>query len=273
MEYRQLNDGNLIPMLGFGTYKIDNDKDAEKSVLDALEVGYRLIDTATFYLNENGVGNAIKSCGLKRDGLFITTKIWPTIQTKEDTIKTIEDSLRFLKVDYIDMVLIHWPSPKSSTVFETMCEYKQKGLIKSVGVSNFKEHHIEEIINDVGIVPCLDQVELHPYFQQPFLKNYLDNKGIAIQAWSPLMRAKLFDDVVLQLVSKKHNKSVAQIILRYDLQKGILTIPKSTHIERIKENFDIFDFSLDEDDIKLIGSIDKNLRQFRDPDCHGFCAQ
>jgi len=270
MEYKKLNDGNKIPALGFGTYKIDNDDLAEECVLNAFEAGYDLIDTATFYENEKGIGRAFLKSGLKRNEYFVTTKIWPSIKTKEDTIKTINNSLEWLKVDYLDMILIHWPTEESSIVFETMCEFKDKGLIKSVGLSNFKEHHIDKIINDVKVIPAVDQVELHPYFQQPDLRKYLDEKGIMVQAWSPLMRAKLFDDDVLQKLSNKYNKKPSQIILRYDLQSNILTIPKSTHVERMKENIDIFDFELSLEDMILMKGMDKNERQFRDPDHHGF---
>ncbi|MCQ2409708.1 MAG: aldo/keto reductase [Clostridia bacterium] len=271
MEYILLNDGNRIPALGFGTYKIDSDDEAERCVNEALEAGYDLIDTATFYENEKGVGRALSSSGLKRNKYFVTTKIWPTVQKKDDVKRNLDNSLEWLRSDYIDMVLIHWPHEADATVFETMNEYKEKGLIKSIGVSNYKEHHIDSLIKKTGLIPCLDQVELHPYFQQKELRSYLKEKNIACQAWAPLMRAKLFDDEVLVKLSSKYNKTPAQIILRYDLQAGILTIPKSTHQERIKENFDIFDFSLETGDMELIKSMDKNIRQFRDPDNHGFC--
>jgi len=269
MEYVDFKNDKM-PILGFGTYKIDDDALAKECALDALEIGYRMIDTARFYQNEKGIGDAIKESGLKRDELFITTKLWTDANTKEKVREQVEDSLTKLKLDYVNLLLIHWPIPANVEVFETFLRLKEEGLIKNAGTSNFQTHHIQEIIDKLGVAPVLNQVELHPLFQQSAMRDYCGKKGIQVQAWAPLYRGKVFDDSTIQEIANKYNATPAQVILRYEIQKGIAVIPKSTHKERIAENFDVFKFKLGDEDIAKLEAMDTNIRRFRDPDNHGF---
>lgn len=270
MEYSILNDGNKMPMLGYGTYKIADIDLAHRCVLDALEVGYRLIDTATLYQNEEGVGRAISECGIKRSDLFITTKLWTDVDTEDKVYKTVDSSLNMLKTDYVDLLLIHWPKNANVEVFETMAKLKEQGLVKSIGVSNFKEHHIDELIDETGIVPAVDQVELHPIFQQKELREYLKEKSIQVQAWSPLTRTQSLQLAEIIMMAAANNVTPAQLVLRWHLQNGIATIPKTTHKDRMKENFNIFNFELSDRYMNMINNFGFNERQYRDPDNHGF---
>jgi len=259
-----------MPILGFGTYKIDNDDLAKECVLNAFEAGYRLIDTAKFYQNELGVGKAIKESGLKREDIFITTKLWTNANSKEAVRELFYDSLDKLKLDYVNLLLIHWPIPQNLEVFGEFLRLKEEGLVKNVGTSNFQIHHLIDIENEFKVLPVLNQVECHPAFQQKELREFCNKKGIQIQAWSPLLRGKLFDDKIISDLAKKYDVTPAQLILRFEIQERIAVIPKSTHIERMKENFDVFKFTIDADDIEKLRIIDTNIRSFRDPDNHGF---
>ena len=270
MIYTKLNDGRKMPLLGYGTYKVTEDVDAERCVSDALEVGYRLIDTATFYHNEGEVGNAIAKSGIARKDLFITTKLWTDVTNEAQAFASVEQSLKLLKTDYLDLLLIHWPTPHSVEVYKAMLKMREQGLLKSVGVSNFKEHHLDDVIAASGVVPVLNQVELHPLFQQKDLRKYCDGKKILLQAWSPLMRSAVLGNDVLVKIAEKYGVTVAQLVLRFDVQSGISTIPKTTNKSRMVENFSIFNFEISPEDMQAIAALDQNARQYRDPDHHGF---
>ena len=270
MIYKTLNDGNKMPILGYGTYKITDQAEATRCVLEAIDVGYRLIDTATFYNNETAIGEAISSCGLSRNELFLTTKLWTNIDSKDKAFQSVENSLKALQTDYLDLLLIHWPTATNVAVWQAMIELKQSGVVRSIGVSNFKEHHIDELIKSSGVVPALNQVEFHPLFQQPKLQAYCKSKDIQFQAWSPLMRNKALEINQLNELAIKYNVSVAQLILRWDIQQGIATIPKTTNKGRMYENFDIFSFEISQEDMQTINALNQNARQYRDPDNHGF---
>ena len=270
MKYVKLNDGRDMPMLGYGTYKVEGDAHPERCVTDALEVGYRLIDTATFYHNEGDVGKAVGKCGIKRDELFLTTKLWTDVTNESQAFSSVERSLKLLGVDYLDLLLIHWPTAHSVEVWQAMLKMREQGLVKSVGVSNFKPHHLQQVIAASGVVPAVNQVELHPVFQQKELRAYCKQKGVVVQAWSPLMRSVLLNDEKLSAIAAKYGVTVAQLILRWDVESGIATIPKTTNKSRMAENFGIFDFEITAEDLQRIDALDQNARQYRDPDNHGF---
>lgn len=270
MKYVTLNDGNKMPILGYGTYKISEQAEATRCVLEALEVGYRLVDTATYYKNEAGIGAALSSSGIARDQLFVTTKLWTDVDSRDKLFKSVDDSLTNLKTDYLDLLLIHWPVPANLTLWQAMIELQQKGVVRSVGTSNFKEHHIDDLLQATGVAPALNQVELHPLFQQPDLQSYCKAKGVQLQAWSPLMRNKALEISQLNELAAKYGVSVAQLILRWDVQQGVATIPKTSNKARMKENFDIFNFEISAEDMLAIKALDQNARQYRDPDNHGF---
>lgn len=270
MIYTTLNDNNKMPILGYGTYKITDQAEATRCVLEALEVGYRLIDTATFYHNEEAIGQAISSCGLPRKELFLTTKLWTDVNSKDKVLQSVDNSLKYLKTDYLDLLLIHWPTVANVAVWQAMIELQRNGVVRSIGTSNFKEYHIDEIVKASGVVPALNQVEFHPLFQQLELQAYCKTNGIQFQAWSPLMRNKALEIDKLTELAAKYNVSVAQLILRWDIQQGIATIPKTTNKGRMIENFDIFNFEISQDDMQTINALNQNARQYRDPDHHGF---
>ena len=270
MIYVKLNDDYQMPLLGYGTYKVTDDVDAEKCVSEALEVGYRLIDTASFYRNEGQIGQALTKCGIPRGEIFLTTKLWTNVTNEQEAFESVERSLKLLKTDYLDLLLIHWPTANSIAVWNAMLKIQQQGLVRSIGVSNFKPHHLEQVISASGVVPTVNQVELHPVFQQKELCACCNDKGIVVQAWSPLMRSAVLDNPTLNAIAARYNVTVAQLILRFDVQKGISVIPKTTNKGRMAENFNIFHFEIAPDDVKLIEALDENARQYRDPDNHGF---
>lgn len=255
-----LNDRNTIPQLGYGVWKID-DQDASKAVQNAIRTGYRHIDTARIYENEKGVGEGIRNCGIKRNDLFVTTKVWNADQGYDSTLKACEGSLARLGLDYVDLYLIHWPAPERDLYVETwkaMIHLKKEGFIKSIGVSNFRISDLERLINETGIVPVLNQIELHPAFQQHELRHFHKKHHIATEAWSPLGQGKLLEDTSLAEIADAHGKTVAQIILRWHIEIGNIVIPKSQSPERMVENFAIFDFSLTEADHEKIARLDQH---------------
>ena len=270
MKYTKLNDGKTMPLLGYGTYKVEGEADPERCVTDALEVGYRMIDTATFYRNESEIGRAISKSGIKRNELFITTKLWTDVTNEAQAFSSVERSLKALSVDYLDLLLIHWPTAHSVEVWQAMLKMREQGLVRSVGVSNFKPHHLEQVISASGVIPAVNQVELHPLFQQKELRAYCNEKGVVVQAWSPLMRSVALNLETLSAIAAKYGVTVAQLILRWDVERGISTIPKTTNKSRMMENFSIFDFQPTEEDLRAIDALDQNARQYRDPDNHGF---
>ncbi|MFP3722013.1 aldo/keto reductase [Niallia circulans] len=265
---KKLSNGVEIPYLGFGVFLVNDPKECEESVLTAIKNGYRSIDTATRYENEEFVGNAIKAAGVSREELFITTKVWVTDFGYEETKKAFHESLKKLQLDYLDLYLIHWAAPGFEETWRAMEDLYEEGLIRAIGVCNFQIHHLEKLAETARITPMLNQVETHPLFQQVELRNYLAQHNIAHEAWAPLGQGKngLFDLPALTEIAKKHNKTVAQVILRWHLERDTIIIPKSVHEHRIMENADLFGFALDSEDIKTITSLDTNKRSFGNPD-------
>lgn len=254
-----LNDGNTMPLIGFGLWRIDNES-AEKPIHEAIKIGYRLIDSAQIYGNEEGLGKAIQSSGVPRKELYITTKIWNSEQGRDATLKSFESSMKKLAISYLDLLLIHWPSPKKNMYVETwkaLIELKKEGRVRSIGVSNFNPEHLDRIINETQYIPAVNQIEVHPYFQQRITRNFHEKYAIQTEAWSPLGQGQLINDPVILKIAEKHGKSTAQIILRWHLEQTIVAIPKSVTTSRIYENYSIRGFSLDQEDHALMKLLDK----------------
>lgn len=258
LENITLNDGNIIPQLGLGVWQL-KDETALNSVSSALEAGYRHIDTPAIYENEEEVGEAIRSSGINRNDIFLTTKLWNTDQGYESTLKAFDTSLKKLNTDYVDLYLIHWPAPEKDLYLDSwraLIKLKESDLVRSIGVSNFRKNDLERLIAETGVIPALNQIELHPRFQQNELRNFHKKHNIRTEAWSPLGQGKSLDDETLQSIARAYNKTVAQIILRWHMQIGNIAIPRSSSAERIKENFDIFNFSLTDADLDMITQMD-----------------
>ncbi|RIO05655.1 aldo/keto reductase [Mammaliicoccus sciuri] len=265
----KLNNNVEIPELGLGVYKIE-DADVERVIHTAIDAGYRAIDTAWFYKNEKALGEALKTVNIKREDLFITTKLWNDFQGYDATIKAFNDSLESLQLTYIDMYLIHWPCPEDGlfiVTYKALETLYKEGKIKAIGVCNFKEHHLDQLLAETEVVPAVNQVEFHPLFNQKALQAYCESKGIKLMAWSPLMRGgEWLNNADLQSIADQYNKTVAQVIIKWHLQQGRLVIPKSQNDNRIRENFDVFDFELSDEDLAKIDQLNTDERQFRDPD-------
>jgi 2,5-diketo-D-gluconate reductase A len=263
----ELNDGSEIPQLGFGTWQISRE-DAGEAVTKALDVGYRAIDTAAAYENEAEVGGAINGSGIDRAELFVTTKLWNSDQGHDRTKAAFSESLSKLGLDYLDLYLMHWPVPTKGLFVETwqaMEELRDEGHVRSIGVSNFREEDLERLAQEADTVPALNQIELHPSFQQRGLRDVHSERGIVTQAWSPLGQGELFDDPVLTGIAESHSKSTAQVMLRWQMELGHVTIPKSVTAERIEENFEIWDFELSDEDMSVISELDAGRRTGPDP--------
>jgi 2,5-diketo-D-gluconate reductase A len=264
-----LVDGNTIPQLGLGVYKVENEL-AAPLVAHALENGYRLIDTASMYENEVGVGQGIRDSGIAREEVIVATKFWMDGLGFEATLKEFDKSLKALKLDYLDLYLIHWPAPKRGLLYvdswKAMEKLKNEGVIRSIGVCNFHTHHIDEILKVAEHVPVLNQVELHPWLTQEKVLEYDSSHKIVTQAWSPLARGKILEEPMLETLAKKHGKSVAQVVLRWHIQRGVAVIPKSNSKERIIENMNVFDFELSQEEIAAITALNTNFRTGVDPE-------
>jgi len=266
-----LNNGVRMPQLGLGVWRVEEGPQVEQSVAAALLHGYRSIDTAAVYGNEAGVGKAIRGSGLRREDLFITTKVWNADQGYDSTLRAYEASLEKLGLDYVDLYLVHWPvKGKYRETWKALCKLYEDKRVRAIGVSNHQIHHLNDIIEDTGVVPAVNQVEFHPLLTQRELLAYCREKGIALEAWSPLMQGNNLDHPTLTSLSQKYNKTPAQIVLRWDLQQGVVTIPKSTREERIKENADVFDFELSAEDMAAIDAMNENRRFGADPDNFNF---
>ena len=265
MEYVTLNNGLKMPVLGFGVFQIPKEE-TEKCVLDAIEVGYRLFDTAQSYGNERAVGNAIKASGLDRSEFFITTKLWISEQGYEKAKKSIEGSLERLQMDYVDLLLIHQPFGDYYGTYRAMEELYNEGKLKAIGVSNFYSDRLIDLIKFNKVVPMVNQVETHPFHQQIEANEIMKKYGVQIQAWAPFAEGKndLFSNEVLVNIGNKYNKSSAQVTLRYLIQRGISVLPKSIKKERMQQNFDVFDFELSQEDMDAILKLDQPVSSFFD---------
>ncbi|WP_242237315.1 aldo/keto reductase [Bacillus cereus group sp. BfR-BA-01316] len=263
-----LHNGVKMPMIGLGVYKAKEGDEVKQAVKTALEVGYRSIDTATVYENESGVGEAIRESGISREDLFITTKVWNDDQGYKETLRAFEKSLKKLQMDYVDLYLIHWPiRGKYVDTYRALEKLYEEGKVRAIVVSNFHKHHLELLLPNCKVKPMVNQVELHPMLAQFELRDFCQGEQIQMEAWSPLMRGgEVFQHPIIQAISKKYEKSPAQVILRWDIQSGIVTIPKSVTPSRIKENFTIFDFSLTEEEMDQINTLNRNLHVGTNPD-------
>lgn len=261
-----LNNGVKMPWLGLGVFKTQDGEEVINAVKDAVAAGYRSIDTAAVYQNEKGVGQAIRECGIPRHELFITTKVWNSDQGYEATLQAFENSRKKLGLEYLDLYLVHWVvADKYRETWKALIHLYQEGAVKAIGVSNHQIAHIKQLIEDTGVVPAVNQVECHPLLTQKELLKYCQQQGIQFEAWSPLIRGNLDNQILLNLADK-YGKTPAQIVLRWDIQNKIVTIPKSVHKERIIENSQIFDFELNPEDMQEIDSMNENKRLGPDPD-------
>jgi diketogulonate reductase-like aldo/keto reductase len=263
-----LNNGVEMPQLGFGVWQVPDDE-AERAVATALEAGYRSIDTAAIYGNEKGTGRGIAASGVARKDLFVTTKLWNAEQGYDSTLRAFDASLEKLGLDHVDLYLIHWPMPAKGKYIDTFKAFEKlyaDGRAKSIGVSNFLPEHLEKLIEATSVIPAVNQIELHPHLQQHASREYHAEQGIATEAWSPLGSGKgLLEVPAIVAIAQKHNRTPAQIVLRWHLQLGNVVIPKSVTPSRIKENIDVFDFSLDTEDIAAISALNEDRRVGSDP--------
>ncbi|MEP2057192.1 MAG: aldo/keto reductase [Maribacter litoralis] len=267
----ELRNGVQMPYLGLGTYQSDNDQEVVNAIKSAIKIGYRHIDTAAVYKNEEGVGKGIRESGIDRSELFLVSKVWNDDQGYDETLKAFDESLARLGVDYLDLYLIHWPvSGKYKETWKALEYLYAQEKIKAIGVSNFLQHHLEDLLKDCEIVPMVNQMEFHPYLVQQELIDYCNVNGIQYESWSPFMQGKVFELDICDDLAKKYNKSVAQIILRWNLQKGVVAIPKSVHENRIASNADIFDFELTDEDIAFLDGLETGERTGPDPDNFNF---
>ena len=258
-----LNTNREMPLLGLGVYKATGENEAENAIISAVESGYRLIDTASVYKNEENVGRGIASCGIPRNELFITTKVWNTAQRLGDIQGAFERSLDRLKLDYVDLYLIHWPVPGCYlSTWKVLEEIQKSGRALSIGVSNFEIRHLEELEANSGIIPAVNQIECHPLCYPKELIDYCQNKGIQVQAYAPLARGAYLDNDVMCVLGTKYAHTPAQIGLRWATQKGISVIPKSVHPDRIRSNGNIFDFTIEQEDMDLIEYSERKFPQF-----------
>jgi 2,5-diketo-D-gluconate reductase A len=264
----ELNDGVTIPQLGFGVFQVPPDE-TERAVAEALEAGYRHIDTAAAYRNEAGVGRAIAASGIPRDELFITTKLWNDQQGHDKAIQAFAAGAERLGLDVIDLYLIHWPiavADKYVETFQAFTALQADGRVRSIGVSNFHEPHLRRVIDEVGVTPSVNQIELHPYLQQSHLRELHAELGIVTEAWSPIAQGAVLDDPVITKIAQAHDRTPAQVVLRWHIELGNVVIPKSVTPERIRENLALFDFELSAEDLDAIAGLDRGRRTGPDPD-------
>ena len=256
-NFKILSNGVKMPSIGFGTYKSGSDEETAKIIKYALKIGYRQIDTASFYGNEVGIGNGIKESGINREDIFLVTKLWNDDHGYDKTIEAFNKSLERLQVDYIDLYLLHWPNKLNSETWKAFEHLYKTGKVKSIGVCNFKIGHLEELKKTAEIMPMVNQVEIHPQSSKNDMLRYCEENNIQLVAWSPIMRGKLFSNELILGLAEKYKKTIAQIILRWHVQRGIIPIPKSSNEGRIKENLSIFDFKLSNDDMSIIDSLNE----------------
>jgi 2,5-diketo-D-gluconate reductase A len=263
MEYVTLNNGIKMPILGYGVYQVTKDE-CERCVLDALKAGYRSIDTAQSYFNEEEVGSAIKKSGIPREDIFLTSKVWIEHYGYESCKKSVEESLKKLQTDYLDLMLLHQPFSDYYGAWRALEDLYEEGKLRAIGISNFYPDRMVDIASFARIRPMVNQIETHPYNQQTAAKLYMDKYGVQIEAWAPFGegRGGLFEDKALKEIGYKYGKTTAQVMLRWHIQRGVAVIPKSTHYERMKENFNVFDFELSDSDMEIISALDKNESSF-----------
>jgi diketogulonate reductase-like aldo/keto reductase len=270
MQNVTLNNGVEMPILGFGVFQVNDLAECERSVVDAIQTGYRLIDTAQSYGNEEAVGKAIKRSGVPREELFITTKLWKQSNGYEGTKKAFENSLKRLQLSYLDLYLIHQPVGDVYGEWRAMQDLYNEGKIRAIGVSNFYPDRLIDLIIHNEIIPAINQIETHPFYQQIETQKFLQENKVQIESWGPFAEGKnnLFHNKLLASIGEKYNKTIAQVVIRWLTQRGIIAIPKSTHKERMEENFNIFDFDLSAEDMEAIKTLDTNASLFfdhRDP--------
>lgn len=263
MEYVTLNNGVKMPILGYGVYQVTKNE-CERCVLDALKTGYRLIDTAQSYFNEEEVGSAIEKSGIPREEIFLTTKVWIEHYGYDETLKSIEESMKKLRTNYLDLVLLHQPFSDAYGAWRALEELYENGKIRAIGISNFYVDRMIDFASFNRVKPMINQVETHIYNQQRELKEWADKYEIQLEAWAPFGegRGGIFEHPVIGRLAEKYKKTPAQIMLRFHIQRGIVVIPKSTHIERMEENFNVFDFEISEEDMKRIAGLDKKESAF-----------
>ncbi|WP_436496578.1 aldo/keto reductase [Actinokineospora sp. HUAS TT18] len=268
MSEVKLNDGTTIPQLGYGVWQVPDDV-AVTAVATAIEAGYRSIDTAAIYGNEVGTGAAIAASGVPREELFVTTKLWNSAQGYDEALRAFDESLAKLKLDYVDLYLIHWPSPAQDKYVDSwraLEKIKEDGRARSIGVSNFHQSHLDRLFAETGTVPSVNQIELHPNLPQADLRAFHAKHGIATEAWSPLGQGKLISDPTVAAIGERHGKSAAQVLLRWHLDLGNIVIPKSVTPERIRANIDVFDFALTEADHAELAGLENGVRTGPNPD-------
>ncbi len=262
----ELSSQTKIPQLGFGTWLIKDEAECKKAVKTAVKTGYRHFDTAQIYENEQFVGQALKGSGVPRNELFITTKIWTENMHWDDLEPSFSESLKKLQTDYVDLLLLHFPVTElRRPAWRRMQDIYKSGRAKAIGVSNYTINHLEELLNECSVKPAVNQVELHVFLQQPVLIKYCKDNGIVVEAYSPLAHNYKMDNKVIEAIAEKHGKSYAQIMIRWCIEKELVPLPKSAHLKRIKENFEVFDFSLDSNDLDQLKGLDKGMRTCWDP--------
>lgn len=273
MDYIEFYNGNQMPMLGLGTFRVENDDTCKEAVKHAIESGYRSIDTAKVYGNEEQVGQGIKegleSTGLNREDIFVTSKLFFEDFGRKNVAQAYETSIQKLGLDYLDLYLVHWPGTNEAIMIDTwkgMEDLYKDNKVKNIGVSNFNPDHFEALLAQVSIKPVINQVEFHPYFTQEKLRKYLEAQNIYMESWSPFMNAQILNDETLNEIGKEVNKSAAQVIIKWNMQHNVVVIPKSVTSSRIEENIDVFDFELSADQMKRIDDLNKDQRIGPDPD-------
>ncbi|MGB6406070.1 MAG: aldo/keto reductase [Planococcus donghaensis] len=264
---KKLHNGVEMPRFGLGVYKMTDKEAAVEAMITAIKEGYKAIDTATIYDNEAEVGEAVRNSGVKREDLFITSKVWNTDQGYDETLRAFEASLKRLDFDYLDLYLTHWAIEGTYVdTYRAIQRLYDEKLVRSIGVSNHHEHHLEKILATANTKPMVNQIELHPQLTQVPLRNYCETNDIAVTSWSPLARGRLLEDPVLLEIAKQHNKSIAQVIIRWHLQSDLIVIPKSVKPSRIQENAHVFDFSLSQEEMKMIDELNQDWRSGTNPD-------
>jgi methylglyoxal/glyoxal reductase len=263
--YVTLNNNVRMPYLGLGVYKAEDGHEVINSITNALKVGYRHVDTASLYGNEKGVGTAVRESGLRREEVFVTSKLWNSDHGYDSTLKAFDLSLKKLGFDYLDLYLIHWPKDKSKETWKAFEFLYKQGVVKAIGVSNFLKYQLEGLLQSAEIIPMVNQMEFHPYLVQQDLIDFCHRHKIQYEAWGPLMQGRILSDKTLTQLAQKYHKDVAQLVLRWNLQKDVVTIPKSTNPERILSNSQIFDFEISEEDMNKIDNLDNSIRSGADP--------